>query len=70
MASESRSLASFKTIIIIIIKTNFSFLIADIYLRNEEEKNEILQLYERMRKENEDRKKECEKLKDLLYQVN
>jgi len=37
-------------------------------MRNEEEKNEILQLYERMRKENEDRKRECEALKDLLYQ--
>ena len=37
--------------------------------RNEEEKNEILQLYERMRRENEDRRRENEALKDLLYQV-
>ena len=36
---------------------------------NEEEKNEILQLYERMRRENEERKKECENLRDLLYKV-
>jgi len=36
--------------------------------RNEEEKNEILQLYEKMRRENDARKQENEDLKNLLDQ--
>jgi hypothetical protein len=36
--------------------------------RNEEEKNEILQLYEKMRKENEARKRDNQALRDLLDQ--